>query len=92
VACSLRKLRAGKSRSPTSSGRFLAVNPAYLSLLGLLGGLKLRDLSFRMVTHEGRFANKIIDLVAELHRGQARVSFELVNKRYQPEGRRADSG
>ena len=60
------------------SGRFVAVNPAYRSLLGF-SEAELRELSFRMVTHEDDRAHNV-DLVAELIAGK-RTSFELV-KRY----------
>jgi PAS domain S-box-containing protein len=60
------------------SGRFVAVNPAYRSMLGY-SEAELRELSFRMITHEDDREHNI-DVVAELIGGK-RTSFELV-KRY----------
>jgi PAS domain S-box-containing protein len=60
------------------SGRFLAVNPAYRSMLGY-SEAELRELSFGMITHEDDRAHNI-DIVTELIEGR-RNSFELT-KRY----------
>src|SRR4029077_8759536 len=60
------------------SGRFVAVNPAYRSMLGY-SEAELRELSFRMITHEDD-RERNVDLVAEMIEGK-RSSFELV-KRY----------
>ncbi|HYS10589.1 MAG TPA: PAS domain S-box protein, partial [Myxococcales bacterium] len=60
------------------SGRFVAVNPAYRSMLGY-SEAELRNLSFPMITHEDDRGHNA-DVVAELIGGK-RSSFELV-KRY----------
>jgi len=60
------------------SGRFVAVNLAYRSLLGY-SEAELREMSFRMVTHEDDREHNV-DLVAELIDGK-RTSFDVV-KRY----------